>query len=140
MLGRADFSDFRFFCICASLFLYGVFGSPTPDDPGVFEVLIGVLLIFASLSGRFVYRLGHILGVQVATPDKYYCYGGESSLWQNWHLWAYGFLVYCFTVPLLMAALYGSEAHYIWRDLFAVSLIFYSVIIRNIVLKAERNE
>ncbi|HEU4839546.1 MAG TPA: hypothetical protein VFS88_09095 [Micavibrio sp.] len=42
-----------FFFLSAAVVLYALFGSPTPDDPGVIEAAIGVLLILAVGIGGF---------------------------------------------------------------------------------------
>ena len=39
--------DARFAALAAALLLYGIAGSPTPDNPGILEAAIGLLLILS---------------------------------------------------------------------------------------------
>lgn len=132
---RLDYADFRFSCICLCLFLYGIFGSPTPDNPGGVEIVLGVLLILASLSGRFVFRMFHVFGLREAAFDKRYCIDGEAVRWRYWHLWGYAFLVYCFTIPLIVSAIQGNELRFVMRDLFAISFLMMPVFLSNLLLR-----
>lgn len=42
---------FSVLCLFAAIIVYGLFGSPTPDNPGMTEIMIGVLLLIAALGG-----------------------------------------------------------------------------------------
>jgi hypothetical protein len=46
---RADMVHFRFISFLIALGIYAAFGSPTPDHPGLIEVLIGGFLMGAIL-------------------------------------------------------------------------------------------
>ncbi|MFA5592625.1 MAG: hypothetical protein WCY59_00070 [Anaerovoracaceae bacterium] len=51
-----------FFCLVSALILYGLFGSPTPDNPGMAELGIGGFLILAVLLSGFAAQEFFILG------------------------------------------------------------------------------
>ncbi len=80
--------DARFAALAAALLLYGVTGSPTPDNPGIVEAIIGLLL---AVSISFP-----VVGSRVAF----------------WPLLALGM-----TVPLGLAVYAGHSADSILRDL-----------------------
>lgn len=134
---RVSFSDFRFFCLCLCFVLYGVWGSPTPDNPGWFEVMLGGLLVLASVSGRFIYRLGHVIGLVQVNASKSYRLEGEAPIWRFWQVIGYGFLVYCLSVPVLLAAIYGHDLNQVGRDLFAVAFFMMPILHSNMLLRRE---
>ena len=43
-----SWAEVRFGAFYISVFLYAAFGSPTPDNPGLAELTIGILLVFAT--------------------------------------------------------------------------------------------
>jgi len=48
--------------LCLAIIFYALAGSPTPDNPGLFEIIIGALLILAVLSSAFGKGLSLLAG------------------------------------------------------------------------------
>lgn len=97
---RTDGKAFRFGCLLAALGVYALRGSPTPDNPGWPELLTGsLLLMVVGVSGA-----RHAVNISLFTHGR---------LWQSW---GKILLLYGLSVPLLMAAIQGSDAGQILRD------------------------
>jgi len=45
-LSTLSYAQFKAWVLCLTILAYALWGSPTPDNPGVFELVLGVLLIF----------------------------------------------------------------------------------------------
>lgn len=97
--------SFRFSCFIGACLLYGVLGSPTPNVPGVTEVLIGALLVLAvGLEGAvFVFRS--------LRASRAFFSGAV-------------FLFYGLSVPLIIAVSSGHSAVQILRDLAPFIFLF----------------
>ena len=91
-------SDLRLFAFIAAVVLYGLFGSPTPDDPGIVEALIGGLLLVAAGLGGFYY---------VLKPQE------SGMCWQNA---ARMVLVYGLCAGCVGAFVQGQDMERIFRD------------------------
>jgi len=91
----------RLAAMLTAIGVYAFWGSPTPDNPGVVEILIGVFLILAVSP----VRLPAILSGAFACP---------APLWRG----AAGLLLlYGLTVPLMTGLLAGHSVSLILRDL-----------------------
>lgn len=92
--------DWRVCCFFLAIVIYALWGSPTPDRPGLIELSIGFLLLVsvAPSALRQLINLSHFL---------------EQSRWQIsvWLLWMAGL-----TVPLCIAALRGVDSVLMMRD------------------------
>lgn len=82
--------------------LYGLFGSPTPDNFGWVEIILAALLISLTL---------------IALPDLMQPHYFSSKPFQSF------FLFYGLGIGLLLSSLNGHETHYIVRDLIAFSFL-----------------
>ncbi|MCB1592494.1 MAG: hypothetical protein KDI90_08600 [Alphaproteobacteria bacterium] len=105
-LTLTSFRQFSFFLACT---LYGAFGSPTPNHPGILEISVGALLVFAAggEGGARIYR-------SLFSPQG----SARGSLG------AACLLVYGLSVPLLIAFLSGNAPSSILRDLFPFLFLF----------------
>ncbi len=104
MLPDAQFSlsmPWRLAALFLALVLYGLFGSPTPDHPGLIEgVIAGLLLVSIPLKlPRF------------NTVPLWYVVGAVTGLW-------------LFTVPLAKGVMDGAGIGSILRDLVAAGFLF----------------
>lgn len=93
-----------FFLVCL---IYGAFGSPTPNDPGLIEITVGVLLIFA-VGGA---GCGYAVRSLTFHEDRKNARGAA-------------FLAYGLTFPLLAALLSGHALSVIVRDLLPFLFLF----------------
>ena len=98
--------DIKLLSFVIALFLYGLWGSPTPDAPGILEVVIGLLLLFS---------IGGVTGL-------FYIF----SLFQNkqkpFLLSGALFLILGLIVPSIKSIFYNIDLVLILRDL--VGFIF----------------
>lgn len=88
----------RVVCLALALFLYGAASSPTPDDPGVVEVGVAVLL----LAAMGIRGLVDLLRVEPTGP--------------LWRILAQAFLIFGLSVPLCLGLLAGHAPDLILRD------------------------
>jgi len=100
---RHGFSRLRFAALIGALWIYGLFSSPTPDDPGLAEALIGILLLVAALPGL---------------P------GASGAPWRKAGL---VFLFYGASLPLLIAAWNGNAPTAVLRDIVAFAFFLLPV-------------
>lgn len=107
--------DVRLLFFSLALLLYALWGSPTPNQPGIIELAIGTLLVLSlTFTGAFqeiVTRLMH-------RTDK-------------WFLSVLSLFIYGFTVTLIVAVTSDASASLILRDIVAffflcAPLFFYS--------------
>lgn len=88
-------------CLVAAILTYGLFGSPTPNDPGVVEGVVGACLFFAvALKGVF-----KIFDYKSAT----------SSFLKFYHL----FFILGLVVPFFSAIFWNNDYGLILRDVLA---------------------
>ena len=88
----------RFVFLSLAVVLYAATGSPTPDNPGVIEILIGLCL-----AGAVGFR-GAVKAIDIFTP--------ESRAQRLYHF----FFIYGLAVPTLMALYTGNETGLVFRD------------------------
>ncbi len=91
----------RLLCFLAGLGVYALWGSPTPDNPGLPEIVIGLL---------FVMAVGFAGAKQALIPSL----AGKEALWQSGGKLL---LIYGLTMPLLLAGLRGHDPLWVIRDL-----------------------
>ncbi|MCB1555737.1 MAG: hypothetical protein KDJ15_00315, partial [Alphaproteobacteria bacterium] len=109
----------RLVCLLLGMGIYGLWGTPTPDDPGWPEWLIGTLLVLAARPWRALSAL--------------FFRERRQRLWQS----ASGLLFfYGLSVPMLMGFLGGNTPVLMMRDLlpflfFLMPLFFIDVTGRN---------
>lgn len=100
-IGTLSTTTFRSFLLCLAVALYALWGSPTPDDPGALEAVLGALLVcvvgFAGLCYALLFREDKPAPVLVG---QVFLYMGLS-------------------VPVLAAILADNELHYALRDFTA---------------------
>jgi hypothetical protein len=102
---------FRFFSLIASIFLYALFSSPTPDRPGLPEIIIGGLLILSAGTKR-LWRV-------MTFKEEGDFYRGSSLL-----------LLYGLSIPVIVGVWSGNDWVLVVRDiipfLFLMLPIFYA--------------
>jgi len=89
----------QFWAFILAITLYGIAGLPTPDHPGIYEIVIGILLIVAA----------GIKALHEATKIN--------SNHATWQIWAKLLLFYALSVPLAAAVLQGHSPALIMRDI-----------------------
>jgi hypothetical protein len=118
-----DIKDLRFYGLLCALLLYGIAGSPTPDNPGIIEAVVGILLIIAS---------GPVIAAHRINPS--------TKLEYKWATAGRYLLIYGLSVPLITGLVRGNDTGNMLRDLFpflfmmmpfflhglAISKVFYS--------------
>lgn len=112
--------DIRFVFFSLALILYAIWGSPTPNQPGFIELVIGVLLILSlTMTGAFQNLISQLMH----KTDK-------------WFLSIIILSLYGLTLPLVFSVLKGAPLQIVLRDLVAflflcAPLFFYSFICLN---------
>ena len=95
---QSDFITLRFVSFLFALVVYAFFGLPTPDYPGLVELVIALLLVCAvGVSGAWA-----VLRIDLMAPLSM----GAGQV----------FFVYGLTAPLLMGVMSGQDAVLIVRD------------------------
>lgn len=112
-----DYYNLRFGALLAAMAVYAFRGSPTPDDPGYIEAMIGVLLIGAVGLGP-LYHLSRLR------------FGGPL-----WHKSGQILLYYCISVPVVIGVVNGRDTGLILRDVLPflflmLPLFFYALLSR----------
>ena len=103
---RIDSYDYRAICFFVSCTLYATVGSPTPDNFGWAEILIGLFLALSIGVGR--------ARDAVLQPLKN----------RFWKTSGQVFLIYGLSVPLLVSVLSGQGITVILRDVFPFLFLF----------------
>ncbi len=108
--------EFRVFALLTAILLYGSFGSPTPDIPGMVELLIAVLLVLAAGPA----------GIMDA-----FCLSKKEPFWSGAGKLL---LIYGFGFTLVTAALFAAPPSLILRDfipfLFMLFPLFFSPLLK----------
>jgi hypothetical protein len=97
------FKDWRLGAFCLALFLYALWGSPTPNNPDWVEATIAILLILA-LSWQGI-------------TNQFLHYKNKRE--EYWRLIAKIFFLYGVSVPLIIGAVQGENIIVILRDMIA---------------------
>ena len=137
---KLDLKDLRFGSFILAIFIYALWGSPTPDDPALAEFIIGALLVIAA----GIPRLFRLVDLSV------YRHGQRQALWEGAGclLLLYGLslcvlrgiasgndvmaiirdvLPFMFLLlPLFVSGLIHAKPHY--ADLFIGSVLFLGVV------------
>ncbi|MEM6780568.1 MAG: O-antigen ligase family protein [Pseudomonadota bacterium] len=106
--------SYRFSFLLIALCLYGVLGSPTPDNPGVTELIIGCFLVLAASFSVFDFKSNH----------------------ERWKSVLSVSLIYGLSVMVMNAFLNNNDSGMVLRDIIAfffllTPLFFYDVLARN---------
>ncbi len=91
--------SFRFLSLLVALGLYAFASSPTPDNPGLIEIIIGLLLCIVAISGAWTMVL-HVKEMR--------------NLWQSSGM---VLMIYGLSVPLCLGLAYGQDTGLILRDM-----------------------
>lgn len=97
--------DFRFACLVMAVLVYGAAGSPTPDHPGVVEILTGLLLCCGAGSPAIRNVFQKNRGNTGIRPAGF------------WPGAARVLLIFGLCVPVIMGAVQGHAASLMLRDL-----------------------
>ena len=103
-------NHWRVCSLCAALGLYGTFSSPTPDNPGIAEAVIGLCLLIAIGRGQLL------------------AWGSGLVLWQgsNWRDWLGAYLLF---IPSIIAILNGVTVAEMIRDLIPMGYTLLPLLI-----------
>ncbi len=96
-----DRTDLRFASLCLAMIFYAIWGSPTPDNPGRLEFVIGALLVLAVGPSEVVRLMSF--------------HSGHELLWQRA---GQALLFYSVSVPVLLAIFFGNGIGNMLRDIF----------------------
>lgn len=110
---QLDIHALRFFGLMAAVLLYGVCGSPTPDNPGIVEAMIGLLLLLAVNVQGF----SRILGFS------------KSDHWQSAARLALGTGL---VLGLGAAAVNGTDVALVIRDFFPFMFLFLPLMLSDV--------
>ena len=99
-----SWAEVRFGAFYISVFLYAAFGSPTPDNPGLAELTIGILLVFAT----GVDGLRRVFPAWMKSSEK-----AEEGYWPKP---ARALLFYGLSLPLAIGVFSGASLISIFRD------------------------
>jgi hypothetical protein len=97
---------FRFLCLCGLVIIYAFMGSPTPDNPGVVEAIIGGMLLI------------------VCAPGFWNLIANFSKQTGAWRISGMVLLAYGLLVSLPVSILNGQEFHYSIRDVLPFIFMF----------------
>lgn len=115
--GSFSIKDIRIFALLAAIGVYAFFGSPTPDYPGLPEIITGFFLVIAVGFSGLRQSIDGVAGAKAVF----------------WHDSGKMLLFYGLSVPLLISVMRGHDETLILRDLipflfFLLPLFLYSVI------------
>lgn len=98
----SDVDTIRFLALLAAVFLYACAGSPSPDNPGMIEIALALLLVMA---------VGAPAAMRSFLP---------AAKWEPGNL----FLLYGFLIALPAAALHGNDPAVALRDMLPFLFLF----------------
>jgi hypothetical protein len=93
------------YLLFAAIIFYGLFGSPTPDDPGLVEAIVGILLVLSVIAGGFGRALRFTLGQTIFLKCLQV------------------FFLCGLVLPTLSGAYFGNDHGLIVRDLLAFAFL-----------------
>lgn len=108
-ISNAPIKDIPFVFFILAVCLYAFLGSPTPDNPGLIEAIIGVLLFLA---------IGGILFLKQIVQ-----YTGHKQIHSVLHVTI--LLLYGFSIPVILSLVNGYDIYAIMRDL--IGFIFLTL-------------
>ena len=120
---RSVNTNLRFISFCGAILCYAFFGYPTPDSPGLAELLVGTMLI---LSLGLPQSAFSILIANEAEP-----------LWMKTGRLL---LLYGLTVPLFLAVIYGNAVDAIFRDLFPFLFLLLPFFMYDLFLRISEKQ
>ena len=101
-----DAYDYRAICLFLSCMIYAVAGSPTPDNLGWVEIIVGLFLALSIGIGR--------ARDAILLPNKN----------RFWKTSGQVFLIYGMSAPLIVGVLSGNDISMIIRDVFPFLFLF----------------
>ncbi len=105
-LGKVDSYDYRVICLVLACMVYAVFGSPTPDNIGIAEIFIGLLLA---------------LSIGIVRARNVFIRHYKTRFWKSA---GQVFLIYGMSAPLLVGVIYGNSFSAILRDILPFLFLF----------------
>ncbi len=110
---RSDIYTIRFCLLCFAMIFYGMYGFPTPDQPGLVEVVLAALLFSAvSFSGLW----------------KAVVFDFQGPLW---FVAGQVYLIFALTVPFLIGIASGHAFWSVFRDLVPFLFMMLPVFLRD---------
>lgn len=110
---KSMLNDWRLSFFSVALFLYALWGAPTPDNPGLVEIAIGVALFFALCHVNLAH---HIIGL-IRDKKEY------------WQIALIIFLLYGISVPVIVALVNGASSTSIMRDMIGFAFLCLPVLL-----------
>ncbi len=114
------------FFFAVAVIVYALFGSPTPDDPGLVELVVGTALVLSAAGSAAL-----AVPAGLCTLSSVYGSGRGTILWVSA---GWGFLLYVLLWPLLSGVISGNDPGRILRDvipaLFWMLPLFLAPVIR----------
>lgn len=110
---KSMLNDWRLLFFSAALFLYALWGAPTPDNPGIVEIAIGLVLFFALCHVNLVH---HIVGL-IRDKKEY------------WQIALIVLLLYGISIPVIGAFVNGSPSTSIMRDMIGFAFLCLPVLL-----------
>lgn len=117
---RVDPSTLRFGCLILTIILYGLYSHPTPEDVGIVEIMIGLLLVLT-------------VGIRHGLHAVSFFNHGEA-----WKTSAQILFLYAVTVPFLTAFINGNALMNMVRDF--IPFMFFTLPLWICPLLKHRNE
>jgi hypothetical protein len=114
---KTEITTIRFFCLMGAVTVYALLGSPTPNNPGLVEIIIGALLVLAAgVPGLFN-------AFKPLPPDHLWMAAGRALL------------VYGLTASLIVSVLAGRGAVPMIRDLVPFLFMLLPLFLHDIFIR-----
>ncbi len=111
--------DFRFFALLAALFIYALWGTPTPDNPGMTEFFVGLFLVLSVGTNQVV-----------RVVNAFY----NSARWEKAGRLL---LLYGLIVPSVTGVLYGYGLTEIFRDVVPFLFLLLPVFLYSLLVQKK---
>ena len=106
-----DSYDYRSVCLFSACVVYALFGSPTPNQLSVIEIVIGILLCLSIGIGR----------VRDAVIDGGMTEGMRPRFWKSA---GHVFLLYGLSIPVIVGVILGNDFSVMVRDIVPFLFLF----------------
>lgn len=119
------FKDYRLLFFFSAVFLYGVFSSPTPDNPGIIEGII-LFLFLAALGVKGVYQPVFDISLFKQSP--------------KWEITAFILFLYGLSVPVLSALYHDVKISIFLRDIIGFIFLCLPFFVVPFILENKKRQ